>query len=364
MGKLTLTAEMLGRSRLFDGNPYRLAKLFEKARRGEKITYVALGGSITQRYNASSAELCYAALIAKWLGNTFGNAETEYINAGIGATGSLIALHRLKRDVLAYKPDLVTVEFAVNEGSSDFITEVYDNLIANILNSGSKPAVVSICMVNSRGGSAQDSHEKVCRYYGVPLISYKNAVWQEIEAGRLSWSDVSDDLVHPNDAAHALTAQLVTDYFKSVLRLEPKDMAEHILSSPLINSDYKNAAMYYTGDITPLSIGCFTVDKVDLNKMPNGWVAYENGAPLIFEFENCRRIYILFERTNKGDGGRAEVLAGERRTVLDADFKDGWGVYSNHELVFKAESPERVRLEIKPTLEKGRHFAVAGIMVS
>lgn len=33
MKKLTLTAGMLGCSRLFDGNPYRLAKLFEKARR-------------------------------------------------------------------------------------------------------------------------------------------------------------------------------------------------------------------------------------------------------------------------------------------------------------------------------------------
>lgn len=364
MEKLTLTAEMLERSRLFDGNPYRLAKLFEKARRGEKITYVALGGSITQRYNASSAELCYAALIAKRLKESFKNAEVEYINAGIGATGSLIALHRLKRDVLCYNPDLVTVEFAVNEGNSDFTTEVYDNLISNILNSDGRPAVVSVCMVNSRGGSAQESHEKVCRYYGVPLISYKNAVWPEIEAGRLSWSDVSDDLVHPNDVAHALTARLVTDFFKSVSGLGTVGMSDTVPTVPLINSDYKNAAVYYTGDITPLSFGCFTVDRVDLNKMPNGWVAYENGAPLVFEFENCRRIYILFERTNKGDGGKAEVTAGERRTVLDADFKDGWGIYSNHELVFKAEKPEKVRLEIKPLLEEGRHFAIAGIMVS
>lgn len=114
MSEILLTNVIKKRSVANCGNPYRILKLFERLKRGEDITFVAIGGSITQRYNASSPELYYAALLAKWLGNSFPDAKINYINAGIGATGLLIGVHRLKRVVLVYNHDFVTVEFSVN----------------------------------------------------------------------------------------------------------------------------------------------------------------------------------------------------------------------------------------------------------
>ena len=87
------------RSEVNLGNPYRLLKMFEKARRGEKISFVAIGGSVTMGCHSSTDETCYAALIAKWLRETFPQCEVKFENAGIGATDSTIALHRLKQDV-------------------------------------------------------------------------------------------------------------------------------------------------------------------------------------------------------------------------------------------------------------------------
>ncbi len=362
MENIKLTKERLERSVAYSGNPYRILKVLEKAARGESITYVAIGGSITQRYNASKLELCYASLIEKWLCEKFPHTEIKHVNAGIGATGSLIGVHRLARDVLCHNPDFVTVEFSVNEGDSDASRESYDNLIYNILNSATAPAVLCIGMVNKGGGSAQKVHTEVARHYDIPYISYRDAVWADIESGTLSWEELSNDNIHPHDAGHRLTADLVIDYIE---KLQAHHAQKDIdCKAPLVNNVFKNAHIFYVDDIKPAETGCFVREAVNLNKIPFGWVANENGEPLVFKFRNCRRIYMLFEKTNKGNGGKALARVCDKETVLDADFKDGWGVYYNNTLLYASDDPCDMTLTIIPQLEQGKHFAVAGIMVS
>ncbi len=362
MGKIELTKERVEHSVANAGNPYRILKVFEKAARGEEITYVALGGSITQRYNASKIELCYASLIERWLSDKFPNVKINHINAGIGATGSLIGVHRLKRDVLKYNPDFVTVEFSVNEGNSDTTRESYDNLIYNIMNYNTEPAVLCVGMVNQNGGSAQNTHLEIARHYDIPFISYRDAIWCDVESGVLSWRDLSDDIVHPHDAGHKFVADLVTNYLDTIV--SNIKYHDNICDKPLVNNVFKDAQIYYIDDIIPSSFGCFSREAVNLNKIPYGWVAHENGEPLVFEFENCHRIYILFEKTNKGDGGKAIANVCGKETVLDADFKDGWGVYYNNTLLYESDTPLNLKVTITPILEEDKHFAVAGIMVS
>ena len=364
MTEILLTDEMKKRSVANYGNPYRILKMFEKLKRGEEITFVTIGGSITQRYNASSPELCYAALLAKELENSFPEAKINYINAGIGATGSLIGVHRLKRDVLVYNPDFVTVEFSVNEGNCDDTVEYYDNLIFNILNYSTKPAVLCLGMVNHTGSSAQESHIKVARHYDLPFISYRDAVWPEIVAGRLSWNDLSDDIIHPHDGGHQLTTRLIIDYFEGIYGKSSCDFSDNKCDKALISNRFRNAQIYYIDDITPELCGCFVREKVNLNKIPYGWLAHENGAPIVFNLKKCSRVYMLFERTNKGDGGKAIARVFDWETVLDADFKDGWGIYYNNSLVYSGDEAQDIILSITPELENGKHFAVAGIMVS
>lgn len=364
MNETVLTDEMKKRSVASFGNPYRILRLFEKLRRGEEITFAAVGGSITQGYNASSPEGCYAALLARWLREKFPAGRVNYINAGIGATGSLIGVHRLSRDVLAYNPDFVTVEFSVNEGDCDATVEYYDNLLFNILNYKTRPAVLCLGMVNHIGGSAQSSHIKAARHYDLPFISYRDAFWPEIEAGRILWSELSDDIIHPHSGGHRLTARLITDYLESVCSESGTGLSDNKCDKPLISNRFLNARIIYTNDIVPQAMGCFKRERVNLNRIPYGWVAHENGAPLVFRFENCSRLYMLFERTNKGDGGRATARVFDRETELNADFENGWGIYYNNALIYSGDKPQTVELTVTPRLENGRHFAVAGIMLS
>ena len=53
--------------------------------------------------------------MGQWFVDNFPKAKINNINRAIGATGSRFGLYRLSRDVLPYKPDLIFIEFAIND---------------------------------------------------------------------------------------------------------------------------------------------------------------------------------------------------------------------------------------------------------
>ena len=71
-----------------------------------KIGY--LGGSITAQNGWRPKTLAHFQ-------KTWPQAKFSEINAAIGGTGSDLGVFRLKQDVLDHQPDLLFVEFAVND---------------------------------------------------------------------------------------------------------------------------------------------------------------------------------------------------------------------------------------------------------
>lgn len=130
-----LTQHMIDMSRLNEGNKVRLANVIKKLKNGEEVTVGFIGGSITQGTSAGN-DLCYAKLTADWLQKTYSNAKINYVNAGIGATGSYIGVHRVANDLLSKKPDLVFVEFSVNDTTenTERNKKSYDGLLRTIWN--------------------------------------------------------------------------------------------------------------------------------------------------------------------------------------------------------------------------------------
>lgn len=363
MSGIVLTEEMKKRSLLSMGDDARLCRLFDKLRRGEEVTYAAIGGSITLGCNADVREHSYSYLLYEWLKNNFPNAKINYINAGIGATGSVIGVHRLHRDVLSKKPDFVTVEFSVNDPVDDEVKCAYDNLVHSTLNSEKLPAVLLISMVNKSGFSAQDLHQLIGDFYHLPIISYRNCVWPEIESGRLLWETFSNDNVHPNNEAHSLISTLITDYLNVVMNKKSNtEITVSPVNSYLTDDRYKNAQILYAGECEPKSLGCFERQPVSLCKMPFCWYADSNGEPLVFDLKNCRGISVAFERTNSTHGGKMTVDANGKTTVIDTDFPNGWGTCCNYSIAFESEVPQDVIVKITPLLETGKEIRVVAIM--
>ena len=101
-----ITKEMIKNSLVSKGDVSRLTEVLKKAQSGQDITVAFLGGSITQGCNATRQENCYASRAYLWFKDTFSNININFINAGVGATGSIIGVHRVQRQVLDKNPDI------------------------------------------------------------------------------------------------------------------------------------------------------------------------------------------------------------------------------------------------------------------
>ncbi len=216
-------------------NDYRLKQVFEKASRGEAITVAGLGGSITEGASARSYTgggnnaVAYTEILGgesswfnrtvQWFTDTFPKTEIKGINAGIGATPSLLGTFRLEQMVLQHKPDLVFVEFSVNDPSTfpnlleTEIFDAYESIVRKCLDAG--VAVVQIFMNDRDYNGLQRVHSVIAQHYQVPSISYHNAVYPD---GKLicDWSLLSPDEIHPNNAGHAFLATCVCNYLATV----------------------------------------------------------------------------------------------------------------------------------------------------
>jgi hypothetical protein len=268
--------------------------------------------------------------------------------------------------VLSANPDLVIVEFSVNDKPYANECQVYyDNLIYKILNYKTAPAVLCVGTMGCDGINVQDKHIPVAKYYDLPFISFRDSVWCEVESGALKWEQISNDSVHPIDDGHKLMSDLVTTYFEGVLDKSSKDYSDIKCDKPLTNLGFQNAVIYYPNQIEPSSLGSFKVrDDININGLKVGFVAEENGEPLVIKFQSCHHLFLQFERTNKGDGGKATASVDGKDFELDADFTGGWGVYYNNTCVFDSDEAKDVELVITPNLKDGQHFTLVGILFS
>lgn len=160
-----------------------LASVMKKALSGEKVTIACIGGSITQGTISNGIDdaqvgfkKCYADIFFQWWSDTFPETDFTFINAGIGATDSYIGVHRVQQDVLDYDPDLVLVEFSVNDGCTSINKRNYDNLVRRILLSENHPAVMLLFMGQTNGASAQSIHSLIGLFYHLPMVSYLNVI--------------------------------------------------------------------------------------------------------------------------------------------------------------------------------------------
>lgn len=361
-----VTDKMYSRAIMNEGIVTRLAAAMKKAQNGEEITVGVIGGSITQGSLASSPANCYASKFNDWWVNKFPNAKVNFVNAGIGGTNSYLGVHRVDDQLLAYDPDVVIVEFSVNDGDKVMNRYSYDSLVRKILGHSTNPAVMLLFTTMEDGTSLQDVHKEIGEAYDLPMISYHDVVYPEVAAGTLAWKDISPDNIHPNDAGHDIINQIVSRYLDSVY-----DKLDSIIDEPAAFADaaltadyYANAKMLSAADITADMNGFEVVEKTLYDQFHNNWKT-ETGGSMTFDIE-CQNMGVFFLCTTDGKSGKFEVyIDGERKGTLNADFSGGWGNYGNTQQVLFSKETAKHTVEIKPAEgSEDKGITILGIMAS
>jgi len=350
-----------------------LAAAMKKAEAGEPVTIAAIGGSITQGSISNGAKdsqvktkSCYADIFFSWWKETFPQSEVTVVNAGIGATDSYLGVHRVQKDVLDYHPDVVLVEYSVNDGGNNIYKNTYDNLVYKVATSEDAPAVMLLFMGQTNLSSAQNVHQLVGFNYGLPMVSYINLLSGWFDSGRYTEKDLSGDVTHPSALGHAIVGEILWKYLNQVYADMDTYGEPAVFDKKMVTkAKYLDAELAGVGDITPVSSGTFTENGKDFNGWGDVWKTTDGDGNIVFQIK-CKNLGILFWRSTSSTYGSYEVwVDGERVATLQGEFPGGWGNYAQSQEVYTSgEEAEHTVIIKKAEGSAGDDFAILRLMIS
>lgn len=317
--------KMVDRSLLSVGDMTRMADVFQKAQNGEDITVAYIGGSITEGYNAGTTEF-YAKTCTDLLQGYFPDITVTGVNAGISGTPSLLGNLRLERDVLSADPDIVFVEFAVNDGQEADYKNAYESLVRTLLTQEKDIAVVLLFTVLDSGYTCQEHMSKIGANYDLPMISVHDSVYEEIEAGKMTWQDYSNDQSHPNAYGHKCITDFVDNYYQKVLPVVAENVGEvsKELPDPVFSAKYMN--MHYMDSATMDGVELDGFEQYDTHgSFHNGWMYRgTDGGSMKFTVD-CSVLEMVFKANNSDKYGTADIYVdGEKVKSVVSNMSDGW----------------------------------------
>lgn len=315
----------------------KLLACMERAEKGEELTIGFLGGSITQGSLASSDTKPYAYLVYQWWCDAFPKAQFHYVNGGIGGTNSHFGVSRAVEDVLMYQPDVVFVDFSVNDEPEEFFRETFEGLLRRLLSwKNTLPVIVLNNVYYDSGKNAQKYHNEVAKHYGVPYVSILDTVYRRMAAGEYTREELTPDGLHPNDKGHALVAAELIRYLGQVkqklgdIGLGSLLGKEEGIPDPLTENAYQRAKRLTIRNCCPELEG-FQADAREkmghLDFFKNGWIGKKEGDKISFETEgSC--IAVQYRKTIQKPSPVARlILDGDRNhaVTLDGNFEEDWG---------------------------------------
>ena len=332
-----ITADNLKNSLLNDGNRSAVANVIKKAMDGENVTIVTFGGSITAGAGSNTEPTLiehsfpgnenYVKLVGDWFKSVFGD-NVAVKNAGIGATDTPYAIHRMNMDVMAFSPDMVIVEWDKNDVNKDTYKQAtYENMLRKFIEKGVAVVMFGMCGSNTNGDdSSIEMHIPLAEKYDLPYISYRDAFGDENDSYKSQLlKDLSADTVHPNIVGHHLVALLLNNYFGNIY----KDIASIGSYEPAMPEKPYNAeaTVFGEGKVVDLddvaagnvegvrikSFGSFEKDTTLYSpgaediKPNHKRYAYkaqysQSYEPMVIEINNCYSLHLLLLRVNRTDG--------------------------------------------------------------
>jgi lysophospholipase L1-like esterase len=231
-----------------------LSRVFAKLKAGQETTIAYFGGSIT-------AAPGYRVKTFNWFKETFPQAKLVEVNAAIGGTGSDLGAFRCAGDVIAKKPDLVFLEFSLNDGhpANEFRKATVEGIVRQLWASESKPEIVFLYTTSRMLNHPRVSYPIVAKYYGIPDIDLqptlveaakrtdlpKPTEEQLADTKKYDWTAPGQvfmgDAVHPNDLGHTLYTETIVAWLKTQVDAAPSPTPK--LGAPLVSEEFANVAL-------------------------------------------------------------------------------------------------------------------------
>ncbi|MDE5891936.1 MAG: SGNH/GDSL hydrolase family protein [Acetatifactor sp.] len=387
--------QMLEKSLVQTGNNARLKKAIDKARRGEDVTIAFIGGSITQGAGAIPINNeCYAYKTFKGFCELTGRGlddNIHYVKAGVGGTPSELGMIRYEKDVLregSVAPDVVVVEFAVNDEGDETKGECYDSLVRKILSAENHPAVILLFAVFANDFNLQERLSPVGSAYALPMVSTRDTVveqfYQTPGSGRVvSKNQFFYDSYHPSNVGHTIMADGILHLLQVVdgQETDADTLKLEETAAPICGGFEKVRLLDRRHSAGQAEIDCGSFEHVDAelqavemdmnltgtpefadNWMYRGAEKAEDCRPFSMDII-CESLLIVYKDSASNQVGCAEVWVDGEKVLYADPHINGW-THCNAQICFRDRERKRYHVEVKlaPGMED-KNFTILGFGV-
>ncbi|RRB02157.1 SGNH/GDSL hydrolase family protein [Larkinella rosea] len=336
-----------------------LPNFFQKLQKGGPVSIAYFGGSITEAGNG------WREQSLKWFQQQYPKTNLTHINAAIGGTGSDLGVFRLQQQVLVHKPDLIFVEFAVNDGSQQpaRIHKAMEGIVRQIWRQNRRTDICFVYTLNASMAPSLLAHrmpnsvramEEIANHYGIPSVHMGLEVIRLDRQGKLVWGGkkeefpdkivFSPDKTHPySDTGHRLYTEALSRAMQQIKTAGRP--GSHPVPKPFVSDNWEDAQMISVqsltrqGDWQELTPTNDTVARQLRNRFSYLIKSNQPGASIQFKFRGTMAgIYDVI-----GPGcGQYAVTIDDKTGTLYPRF-DSYATYYRSHYFFL------------PTLDEGTH---------
>ena len=198
-----------------------------KIQKKKRIRVAFLGGSITNMRG-------WRAMLCSYLQNRFPAAEFNFVQAGIPSMGSTSDAFRMERDVVYNGPvDLLFVEAAVNDNrkdkTDDEIVKGMEGIVRHARYVSADTDIVFMYFADQdkiadyKQGKVPHviaDHEKVAKYYNIPVINLAKEITERISAGEITWKKDFKS-VHPARPGQRIYVRSMINFLENMWKTHP-----------------------------------------------------------------------------------------------------------------------------------------------
>ena len=345
------------KSLFFKGNNHRIKQALKN--NGKRKTVAFLGGSITLGWKGEEMlSENYSVLIYKYLCDIYPENNFEYVNMSLPSANSFIGLSILEKKIeSSIIPDIVFVEYAVNNECGREYMISYESLVRKLLNLPSKPAVILIFTINQSFYTSQGYMKRIGQNYGLPMISIADIIKSLVTENIIEWSMYSDDWIHPNIWGHKFIADCLTLYFQKIH--EESTDEEIKLNKHVYSLDYI--------DYTPLvpslyDISCNGYEEINASDFFEHGLRYipeTNDVFLSFDAD-FKHLFMTYMHDKTEKYSDADIYVDNKKvSLLQGKSLYGWdNIVMKHICEFEHKGHHTVEINIK---DKSKTMVLAEI---
>ena len=275
--------------------PTNLSNSYIKLTERKFLTVGYLGGSVTVGSGSTNQDTkSWRALTTQWLKNRYPNAAVNEVNVSSGSTGTLYGAGRVSEQLMSKNPDIVFVEYAVNDyyqGYTQAESERYmESIVRTIRSKNPYTDIIFVYTtdIGLKGMKTQwiEAFDNVAERYHILKIDLGAELLNEIGSDSTDWAyngKYFSDSVHPTDAGHEKYASFVEKFLKDNL----------IFANSLMSYGMPEAMR------TDLLLNCEFYTPDEIAQQNEGKGSVENTA-FVFPSDVGETIKLKFNGTNIG----------------------------------------------------------------